>query len=221
MSLSPTTTSARGDDQARDPLDLGVGARLTVSVMSDDYVAILLTALADTAASSAPGLVVESDDVSTYVGGAEAGVLAYIVDLIARVSASGAHVVAHVQLSRGCPGELTCGLDAPTLAIPDLTPLAPTGVEATAQWALYPLADGPGADHMSHIMEVIERAKAAGVARASRHFVTELAGDLADVLGTVADGWLAAGRSVAHVVTHVTISTNHPDGEAPATEVAR
>ena len=48
------------------------------------------------------------------------------------------------------------------------------------------------------------------------HLVTRLDGDLADVLSTVAAGWLGAASTVRHVVTHVTIALASPswDGRA-------
>ena len=219
---SSTTTSAETsaatiDLTAPTPAELGIGARITLSVMSSDYVRIITEALA---ATSADGLVVETDPVSTRVAGPEQRIAEYLVDLVAAASRSGEHVSAAVMLSRGCPGEVTCDLPADqpfparrTVSLPQ------TGVRAVAQWALYPLADQPLAgstvpDHMRDIYAAIEQARAAGTVVGSDHYVTRLAGDVADVLATVVDTWVTVGQSVRHVTTHVTISVNSPSEAA-------
>jgi hypothetical protein len=63
---------------------------------------------------------------------------------------------------------------------------------------------------MRTITEAIELARSNGTFVATRHFVTELAGDVAAVLGTVASAWVLAGRTVQHTVCHLTLSLNSP-----------
>ncbi len=208
----------------------GVGARVTVSVMRDDYVAVLEHALrtaASTAREADRAVTATTGPVSTLVRGDETGVLAYLAALLGTVAASGAHAVAHVHLSRGCPGEVTCGAD-PTAAAPaSLAPLPRVGVEARAHWALYPLLDEvrpatigdangaaddapPPREHLAPVLEAIETARDRGLVGPPQHFVTELIGDLGEVLDLVAGTWLEVGRTVRHVVAHATVSLNHP-----------
>lgn len=194
--------------------DFGVGARVTLAVMADDYVEQITAALRDT---DATGLLLETDPVSTFVRGDEQRICDYLTQLIAAVGRGGRHVSASVLLSRGCPGEVCRTVDRlPAATTPSIEP---TGVAGIAQWALYPLADSssPNAeaaelppDHMRDIMSVIEDAKTRGTFLRSDHFVTTLSGDLADIIGTVAAGWISVGRHVQHVATHVTISVNSP-----------
>jgi hypothetical protein len=40
--------------------------------------------------------------------------------------------------------------------------------------------------------------------------VTRLEGDLGSILETAVAGWIQVGRSVQHVVSHLTISVNSP-----------
>lgn len=197
------------------PAQLGVGARLSVAVMDSDYVRILLAAL-DRADAS--GLEISTDEISTYVGGSEIDVLRYVTQVIAGAASSSAHVSAQLLLSRGCPGEVTCDL-SPTAALPavQVSPAARTGIRAAAHWSLYPLTDGAPTrseglepDHMRDIAAAVELARSTGTYAGSAHFATRLDGDLADVLSTVASGWLLVGRTVAHVTTHVTLSMNSP-----------
>lgn len=202
------------------PAQLGVGARFSLHPMTAGFVDVIVGALA---AGDTSRLEVSTDDVSTFVRGTEADVLTYLRDVIAAAAAGGVHVVAQVLLSRGCPGEVACELPDDVVLHPvQLPDLAPTGLRASAHWALYPLDDGGPApdggarrgDHMAGIYAAIERARERGTLTRGEHFVTRLDGDLADVLATVADGWLLVGREVRHVTTHVTISLHSPSAPA-------
>ncbi len=199
-------------DLREDPLRFGVGARVTVAVMTDRYVDVIMDALGRT---DATGLVVQTGDVSTYLGGAEPDLLRYLTDLSAAIAESGEHAAITIQLSRGCPGEVQCelpgGAGPRTVEVPAGRV---TGRFASAEWALYPLADdvraGVEPDHMRDIYAAIELAKDNGTFRASEHFVTRLEGDLGTVLATVFAGWTMVGRGVQHVTSHLTVSLNSP-----------
>ena len=202
MTQSPTLT----------PATFGVGARITLAAMSDDYVSIVLGALE---AADSTGLEAQTGAVSTFVSGPESDLVRYLVQLVGAAGRSGAHVSATIHFSRGCPGEVVCELPGgagPLAAeIPDV---AATGVSAVAEWALYPLEDGVRAgtapDHMRDIYAAIDFARELGTFEASEHFVTRLSGDVADVIRTVAAGWILVGRTVQHVTSHVTLSINSP-----------
>ncbi|PJJ72526.1 YKOF-related protein [Diaminobutyricimonas aerilata] len=198
-----TTTSA--PVAAPTPQEFGVGARVTLAVMRDDYVDVILGALRATDVS---GLTVATDPVSTFVGGDEQSIVRFLVDLTGRAAASGAHVSATITFSRGCPGEVAC---SPTVARASEVPsVERVGRDALAQWALYPLSDAPSADHMRDIYAAIDHAKELGTFAGSEHFVTNLRGDLADVIATAAAGWVLVGRTVPHVTSHLTVSLNSP-----------
>ena len=194
------------------PLEFGVGARITLAVMSDRYADIILDAIRST---DTAGLTVDTGVVSTFVGGAEADILRYLTDLIGAAARSGRHVTATVHFSRGCPGEVVCALPGGAGPLRSEIPaVTPVGITAAGEWALYPLDDGgrPGTqpDHMRDIYAAIDFAKANGSFVASEHFVTRLQGDLATVLQTAAAGWILVGQSVQHVTSHLTLSINSP-----------
>jgi uncharacterized protein YqgV (UPF0045/DUF77 family) len=204
--------SAVPESTALSPEDLGVGARFTVAVMADDFADIILAALG---AADASGLEVETDPVSTLVRGSEQRVLEYVAQVIGGAAQSGHHVTASLLLSRGCPGEVTCSITPGLLAEATSVPqLQPTGVRASAHWSLYPLDDtgrpGEAPDHLRDIYAAIDYAKERGTYVRGEHYATLLEGDLADVLGTVAAGWVLVGRSVQHVTSHATISLASP-----------
>ncbi|WP_029067929.1 YkoF family thiamine/hydroxymethylpyrimidine-binding protein [Jonesia quinghaiensis] len=221
--MTTTQTPAPAEAFTTDPLMFGVGARITISVMSDSYVDVILGAL-NTA--SPHGLSLTTGDVSTWVGGHEQDVLRYLTDVTSAVAASGHHASVSVHLSRGCPGEVACAL--PGGAGPRAIN-APKGRETgnwvAAEWALYPLGTGTPAAldeagnpvepaHMSAIYAAIAATQETGINRGSEHYVTRLEGDLGVVLEQVVAAWTAVGRSVQHVTSHLTLSINSPSHTA-------
>ena len=197
------------DDPTQTPLSFGVGARITAAVMTEDYAQVLTGALAGL---DETGLVRETGDVSTYLGGAEQDLLRYVTDLGEALARTEHHATLTLQLSRGCPGEVVCELPGGAGPRRTETPSGRrTGRFATAEWALYPLADqvaadGTAPDHMRDIYAAIDHARE---------------GDLGDVLATAVAGWVLVGRSVQHVTSHVSISLNSPSHEVRALDGAR
>ncbi|MBK5248148.1 MAG: hypothetical protein JJE50_01745 [Actinomycetales bacterium] len=216
------------DDQAvhrpgATPQQLGIGMRFSIHPHCDDFVEVILGALEDARrAGLTQGLLIETDEVSTYVGAAEEPaeqrLMAYLASVIAAASrrSGGGHVVAHVLLSRGCPGEVACDLSMTGLPSPEPVRIEVTGVPAIAQWSLYPLLDGDaGAGaHMDHIESAIASALRRGTAVSAAHYATKLTGDVADVLATAADAWAKVGCQVPHVVSHLTVSVGSPSPAA-------
>lgn len=189
-----------------DPLSFGVGARITLSVMSDRYVEIILSALR---AVDSSNLIVETGDVSTYIGGSEADILRYLVDLTTHVAASGAHSSIAIHLFRGCPGAISS--ERPVVPrVVDIPKAHKEGSWAAAEWALYPLTDTAGADHMRDIYAAIDYAVGNGTFVKSDKSVTRLEGKVGVLLETAMAGWIQVGRSVQHVASHLTISVNSP-----------
>lgn len=95
-----------------------------------------------------------------------------------------------------------------TLPRPYPIRIARTGLEAVAQWSLYPLFDSDSGhgSHMAHIGSAVTDAWATGNAAESAHYATKLTGDLADVLATAGEAWLRVGTDIPHVVSHLTVS---------------
>lgn len=217
------------------PADVGVGMRISVHPHTDDFLDVITGALDD--ASHLPAarrLTVRTEAVSTYVGAtvdpAAQDLASYACGLIDAASrrAGGRHVVAHLLLSRGCPGEARCALvagEGGNLPAEPPVVLAPTGRLAVAAWSLYPLDDS-GSPHLELIEGEIARAReraGAGVDVTALHYATQLRGDLAVVLGVVVDAWTAVGARVPHVVSHVTVSLDSPSQAVAASseEAAR
>lgn len=201
------------------PRQLGVGMRFSIHPHCDNYVDVILGALADAEeAGLAEHLVIETDEVSTYVGAPEAPaeqlLASYLsaVTVAAHLRSDNGHVVTQVLLSRGCPGETSCDLSVTGLPRPALVELSPTGIHAAAQWSLYPLLDGGsgGGAHMAHIEEAIGSAQRRDTTASTAHYATRLTGDVAEVLATATDAWALVGTTVPHVVSHLTLSVGSP-----------
>lgn len=206
------TDQFTAEELRADPARFGVGARITVAVMADDYAEIILGAVGKT---DARGLEVDTGDVSTHITGGEADLLRYVTDLSAAIADTGEHASITLQLSRGCPGEVVCDLPggAGARAV-DAPSGRETGRHAAAEWALYPLQDAVTAhgapDHMRDIYAAIDLAHSNGTYRDGGHYVTRLEGDLGTILETCVAGWTMVGRTVQHVTSHVVISVNSP-----------
>lgn len=204
---------------AATPGELGIGMRFSLHPHCDNYIDVILGSLQDVErAGLTVGLVIETDDVSSYVGAldepAEQRLMTYLAAVIAAASrrSGGGHIAAQVLLSRGCPGETTCDLSVTGLPVVAPVDIPATGVLAAAQWSLYPLLDSGSAvgTHMEHIEAAIAAALQRGTAVGAAHYATRLQGDVAAVLATVADAWAQVGAVVPHVVCHLTISVGSP-----------
>lgn len=218
-STSTTPASAETRLAVLTPEEFGVGCRFSLYPMCDDFAAVILAALGEV---DATGLEVRTDDVSTYLAGPENRIVDYVREVLVAAAQRTPHVVATVLLSRGCPGEVTCELDGEMAASrmpppPRLAAAAPTGVLAAAHWSVYAL----GVDnYMDLIGAAVEQGKADGTYAGGEHYVTRLEGDVADVLATIAGGWLAAAGSARHVAAHATVSVGSPTSRT-AEEVRR
>ena len=204
--MTQTQIAPAGEDQQTPSF---FGARISLYPMTDRYVPIILDAVRDLGKEP---LEVETDDVSTFIGGDRDRVFAQLERIFAEAARTGEHVVMTVLLSHGCPGETYCEATG-EVRVPhggqEVT--GKTGVTVSCQWSLYPLGSE---GYMDVIYREIERTKRAGVFARGAHFVSALRGDLADVLAAVRASFDAACTDAGHVVAHVTLSANSPTGRS-------
>ena len=203
-----TETQTRSEDTATGAPPF-FGARFSLYPMTDRYVAVILDAikgLRDT------GLEVETDEVSTFIGGDRDRVFGELARVFAAAARTGEHVVMTVLLSHGCPGETYCEARGEVrVPAPAAAEGEKSGVAVSAQWSLYPLgSDG----YMDVIYREIGRTKQAGVFAKGAHFVSGLRGDLTDVVGAIRASFDAACADAGHVVAHATVSANSPTGRS-------
>jgi len=199
-----TETRTRSNDTATKAPPF-FGARFSLYPMTDRYVAVILDAIEGL---RDVGLEVETDDVSTFIGGDRDRVFGELTRVFSAAARTGEHVVMTVLLSHGCPGETYCEstgeISVPVLAAKDA---AKSGVPVSAQWSLYPLGSE---GYMDVIYREIDRTKKSGVFGKGAHFVSGLRGDLSDVLGAIRVSFDAACAGAGHVVAHATVSANSP-----------
>ena len=203
-----TETQTRSEDTATGAPPF-FGARFSLYPMTDRYARVILDAikgLRDT------GLEVETDDVSTFIGGDRDRVFGELARVFAAAARTGEHVVMTVLLSHGCPGETNCEATGEVrVPAPAAAEGEKSGVAVSAQWSLYPLgSDG----YMDVIYREIGRTKQAGVFAKGAHFVSGLRGDLTDVVGAIRASFDAACADAGHVVAHATVSANSPTGRS-------
>jgi len=209
--------------QTLSPEEIGIGMRISIHPHADDFERIILRAIKETNRAlnlddPGMGLEISTGEVSTYVGvksgDAAQQLAAYAATLIhaASMEADGQHLTSHILLSRGCPGEAACELAPGDIPADKPVFLARSGLDVTAAWSLYPMADN-GAPHMEPIMAAIEEAKDAGLTVTSEHYATIVRGDLSNVLAVLVDAWAKVGQYVPHVVSHLSLSLNSPSAK--------
>jgi len=180
------------------------GARISLYPMTDEHVPVILGAIEGLRAS---GLEIETDDVSTFLGGDRNAIWSALERVFARAAKSGEHVVMTALVSHGCPGETYCEPDPMTGSARAAAAHEGKGVPVSAQWSLYPLG---AAGYMDVIYSEIERTKRAGVFAGGAHFVSKLEGDACSVLDGIRTAFDDACGSTSHVVAHLTLSANSP-----------
>jgi len=180
------------------------GARISLYPMTDQYVPVILGAVE---ALRDSGLEIETDDVSTFLGGDRNAIWSALERVFARAAKSGEHVVMTALVSHGCPGETYCEPDPMTGSARAAATHEGKGVPVSAQWSLYPLG---AAGYMDVIYGEIERTRRAGVFARGAHFVSKLEGDACSVLDGIRAAFDDACGSTSHVVAHLTLSANSP-----------
>src|SRR5207248_1052537 len=109
------------------------GARTSHYPMSDRYVPNSLDAIKGL---DQTGLEIETDDVSTFLGGDRDQVFAQLERIFAGAARTGEHVVMTVLLSHGCPGETYCEATGDVRAPrPTAGATTKSGVAVGCQWS--------------------------------------------------------------------------------------
>jgi energy-coupling factor transport system substrate-specific component len=196
------------------------GAQISLYPMSDDFVGIILGAVA-ALDPWRKQLRIETDDLSTLIVGPPEVLFPAMRDLFLAASRTGVHCTLHATVSRGCPGEPDDPICTPAGGLPPGAPLperieaarvavasAPaTGQTIAAQFSLYPLGLG---HHMDEIYGCIEFLKASGTFERSKNFCTKLRGDAGPVFETLSRAFTGFGAQAGHVALDVTLSANSP-----------
>ena len=180
------------------------GCRFSLYPMADRFVPIILDAVE---ALKRPGLVVETDDVSTCLLGREPVVFSALRDTLVKAAAGGTHVVMNTTFSKGCPGEGAVDPDQYGGGHPMEWVQGLGDLPVSCQFSLYPLGED---SYMSAIYDIIQEAKEAGLYICSPHFCTHLSGSIQQVFAFLETAFDKAAKAASHLVMTAVLSCNSP-----------
>lgn len=178
------------------------GCRFSIYPMSGRFAEIIEEALKRTNTSKVWML---TDDVSTCVRGRMSQVFDVVQSMFAHAAESGEHVVFSGTFSIGCPGDSSgdAYMSEDDVRLND----APSGVDTSAQFALYPM-NAPG--YMGMIAEAVRTAQTLGTFSGSVHYASRLDGTAGDVFRTLEQAFANAAEETSHLVMTATLSCNSP-----------
>ena len=198
------------------------GAQISLSVMADNYIEIIMSAL--TAIDPfRTDLKIETDDMSTLMIGPPPILFSAMNALFTSAAKSKHHVTMHALVSRGCPGgpqdsatESEPSDPSTNLPLPDRKRNAlqavhaaeETGQSIAAQFAYYPLGQPPG--YMSEINACIDFIDESGTLERKKNFCTKLRGDGGKVFKTLEGVFSSFAPDDAHVTLDLLLSANSP-----------
>ncbi len=181
------------------------GCRFSLYPMTDQFIPIILGSIDEL---KRPGIVIETDDVSTCLMGIEINVFAALRDCLAKAASTGSHVVMSATFSKGCPGEGEINLE--DYAYPedaDFSAKPESDLKVACQFSIYPLGQS---NYMDMIYDVVDIAKKAGVYGGSSHFCTRLEGSIKDVFSALEACFKFTTERSGHTVMTATLSCNSP-----------
>ena len=173
----PSTGNA-GTSFTATPREFGVGARLTLAVMADDYVDVISGRCGTPTPPGSRCRPGKSAPTSRRRTGRAA--LSEPGDSGGRPQRS-THVGRGRALSRGCPGGVSCEIPEGGAALySEIPELEPTGISTGGRLGDLPArrrrTGSAAADHMRDIYAAIDYAKSTGVTVTEDHYVTRLDG---------------------------------------------
>ena len=189
------------------------GCRFSLAPMSDDFIDIILSSIADVDTSKVWS---STDEFSTVYRGRRIHVLDALKACFIRSFRQGVHMTMNALITEGCPGDAQkdAALEDAVWAEDDTLANEPTIAEvhfpAAAKIELYPLGR---ADYMEQIEHVIEMAKDRGVFDRSEHYVTVVKGDVQELFGYFGAAAEYCGNNLEHYALEITVAVNFPEGE--------
>ncbi|GAA3731151.1 HMP/thiamine ABC transporter substrate-binding protein ThiU [Salinicoccus jeotgali] len=179
-----------------------VGCQFNLSVMSDDFVDVILSALEETETAE---VMMVTDDVSSSVHGPISEVFAVVESIYLNAAQTGKHVAMSGTFSVGCPEtHEENDLETPTGST---APRRGVAQQAGCKFALYPLGTE---DYMEIIQSRINAAAKEGVKVSASHGATRLDGDVHDIFNALESAFLKVQEAAGHTAMTFTLSSNSP-----------
>lgn len=179
-----------------------VGCRFSLYPMSDQFVSIIVDAIAETNTFKVWH---ESDSISTCVRGKMKHVFNVVQTIYQHAASSKQHVVISATFSIGCPGDTT---GDSYMEVDDvLCNEVSYDQDAKAQFALYPLGE---VNYMDTIYSAMDIAEKRGTFAGGVHYASQLQGDISKIFDTLQEVFQSTTKETNHVVMTATIGCNSP-----------
>ncbi|MCL2522616.1 MAG: Ykof family thiamine-binding protein [Erysipelotrichales bacterium] len=178
-----------------------MGCRFSLSVMSDDYVNLIINALKKI---NTENVWSKTDALSTTYRGKRTHVIETLRTCFVNINDFKTHITMEATFSKGCPKD-TFTVDK--LIKDDLLNCPHKSFNVLAKIAFYPLGI---ADYMKHIEFALELAKKHEVFKEVSHYATELFGDVNKLFNYLNNLLCYAEENIEHFALQVTMSVNSP-----------
>ena len=182
------------------------GCRFSLSVMSDDYVNIILNAIGRV---DTQRIWRATDALSTVYRGRRAQVVDAVKSCFVHANDGRTHITMEATFSKGCPGDT----DGDSCLAEDDAPVdtptnrADKNFDVLSKISLYPLGVPM---YMEHIAHAVNLAKNVGVFKGVSHYATELQGGVDNVFDCLNEIMDYAEKNLGHYVLQTTLSVNSP-----------
>ena len=181
------------------------GCRFSLSVMSDNYIDIILSALAKVDTGNVWKM---TDKLSTVYRGRQVHVEDAVKACFVHAFRPGVHMTMEATFSRGCPGDT----EADSFMAAGDAPLNAAGMAdihfpVACKVSLYPMGVP---DYMRHIATVVNHAIDLGIYEKSSHYCTILGGDVHDLFDYFHYVNSYCSENLSHYIFEVTLSVNSP-----------
>jgi len=176
--------------------------RFTLSVMSDDYITMILNAIGNVDTENIRS---NTDALSTVYCGKRIHVVDAVKACFVHVNDGKTHITMEAAFSKGGSGDT----DENIHLIKDVELLNSTNkaFQVLSKISFYPLGI---TTYMNHITYVVNLAISKGLYKKSSHYTTELAGDVNEIFDYFNEILDYAERHLKHYVLQTTLSINSP-----------
>jgi len=179
------------------------GCRFSLAPMCDDFVDVILGAVAKTDTSK---VFAQTDRLSTVYRGKACHVEDAVKACFVHAFREGTHMTMEATFSKGCPGDT----DADSLMdCDDVLCNAVTDVHfpVACKISLYPMGVE---NYMEHIAHIVNHAIDLGIYECSAHYCTVLSCDVQALFDYIHDVNSYCAQNLDHYIFELTISVNSP-----------
>lgn len=177
------------------------GCRFAVSVMSDNFIPIILGAIKNLDTSKVWSA---TDALSTVYRGKRIHVMDCLKACFSKANDGKTHVTMEATVSKGCPGDID---DDSHLADDAVLNNCQKKFDVLSKISFYPLGI---ANYMDHIAYVVRLAMERNLYVESSHYATILKGDVNDMFDYFDAALIYAEQNMSHYVLQITLSVNSP-----------